>query len=397
MHIVQVEDFFYPEAGDQINILSKYFVKLGHRVSIVCAEMEKMPDFLIEFYDIGELKKMDELYSERYGVEIYRIPLRGYSLNRYIFESNVFSIVDSLCPDILYVHGNDTYIGCRYLLKASKCGYPIVTDSHMLMMASTSKWHGMFAFLYKNTLAKIIIKHEIPVIRTQNDLYVEEELGIPLRLAPFIPLGSDMGIFHADLERRLEFRKENNIGLDSFLVVYAGKLDYSKGADILSEALIDKIESNKQIEFLIVGNTVGEFGNSIEKNFVNSENIIHRLPTQKYIDLAPIFQSCDLVVFPKQCSLSFYDVQACGVPVLSENNQINVERNSHGNAICFQSGNAIDLRKKIIQMSELNDDEYEEMSLKAYEYIKNNYDYGEIAKKYLCILEDTYNKWRVEK
>ena len=49
MKIVQIEDFFHPDAGYKINILSKYFARMGHETVIITAELDKMPDFLTSF------------------------------------------------------------------------------------------------------------------------------------------------------------------------------------------------------------------------------------------------------------------------------------------------------------------------------------------------------------
>ena len=56
MKIVNVEDFFHPDAGYQINILSKYHVALGHDVTIITAQMEKVPVTLTSFFGRENIK-----------------------------------------------------------------------------------------------------------------------------------------------------------------------------------------------------------------------------------------------------------------------------------------------------------------------------------------------------
>jgi hypothetical protein len=56
----------------------------------------------------------------------------------------------------------------------------------------------------------------------------------------------------------------------------------------------------------------------------------------------------DLAVFPKQCSLSFFDVQSTGIPVLMELNEINEKRSKNGACILFKPLDIIDFRSKII-------------------------------------------------
>ena len=50
MKIVQLEDFFHPDAGYKINILSKYFARMGHETVILTAGLDRMPDYLTSFF-----------------------------------------------------------------------------------------------------------------------------------------------------------------------------------------------------------------------------------------------------------------------------------------------------------------------------------------------------------
>src|SRR5699024_1833755 len=103
----------------------------------------------------------------------------------------------------------------------------------------------------------------------------------------------------------------NSIAEDAFVILYAGKLDESKGGKLLAEALREPLKTDRAVVFLVVGNTSGSYGAEVETLFQTSKNRVLRFPTQRYADLAPFYQAADLAVFPRQCSLSFYDVQAC--------------------------------------------------------------------------------------
>ena len=78
LKIVQIEDFFHPDAGYKINILSKYFAKMGHETVIITAELDKIPDFLVSFFGRDNIEERDREYERRYGVKIIRRPIRAY-------------------------------------------------------------------------------------------------------------------------------------------------------------------------------------------------------------------------------------------------------------------------------------------------------------------------------
>ena len=389
MKIVHIEDYFHPDAGYQINILPKYMVKAGHDVTIITSQMDKIPEKLTKFFGSDNIAERDKEYCNQYGVKIIRIPVNGFVANRVVLSRELYKTIKLEKPDVVYVHGNDSWTGIRMLLRYHRNEYPIMLDSHMLAMASTSRFSRVFRFMYKSFITPIIKRNELFVIRTQDDPYVEKYLGIPHELSPWISVGSDTMLFKPDLELRHVIRNELNIAKDDFVVLYAGKLDAAKGGMLLAETIQKRISSEQGIVFLIIGNTVGEYGRQVEDTFNKCENRIIRLPSQKYSDLQKYYAASDLAVFPKQCSLSFYDVQASGLPVVSEDNNINCERCSHGNGMNFRSGDSNDFREKILCFLSLNQQAMEKYRRNSREYIVDGFDYFDISNDYINYLDKT--------
>ena len=168
----------------------------------------------------------------------------------------------------------------------------------------------------------------------------------------------------------------------------------SKGGLFLAKSIRDKISDKKDVVFLIIGNTTGDYGKLVDKEFDKSDNRIIRIPTQKYTELANWFQTADLAVFPKQCSLSFYDVQACGLPVLFENNTINIDRAQHKNAMTFESNNMESFRDKLRCFIEMPKEEFDCYINNAKCFIEAEYNYQSIAEKYMHEIQLAYEKQR---
>lgn len=392
MIIVNIEDFFHPSAGYQINILPKYLSKFGHKVYIITSQMEKEPQSLTSFFGRDNIEILDKEYQEKYNIEIIRLPLKAFISGRAIFTKELEKTIKQLNPDVLYVHGNDTFVGMWALLKQKKWKIPLVMDSHMLKMASKNRFNKIFHWFYRKVFTPKIVKHKIPIIRTQDDLYVEEVLGIPIGQAPWISYGSDTLLFYPNEEVKMAFREEYGIEKGGFVVVYTGKLDESKGGRLLAETFQKKFNVSKNVTLIVVGNTVGDYGREVDELFSKSENRIIRFPTQKYQDLAKFYQIADLSVFAKQCSLSFYDAQACGLPVLSEDNNINIDRCSYNNGWNFKANDVDDFRAKIELAVNMETDKYKEVSDNAYNYIINKYNYEDKAREYEAILCQAFEK-----
>lgn len=387
MKIVHVEDVFHPDTGYQLNLLSKYMVAAGHDVTIICAETTRLPKDFMSFFGSEDINKRDAEFTRKYGVRIIRVPIYGYYSGRAFLSSELFRIIKKENPDIVYVHGNDTVTGIRFLLHRKELNYPLVMDSHMLDMAAKNRFSKVFRLAYRYLFTPIIISNKIPVIRTQDSDFVEKAYGIPLSQAPWISTGSDTMLFKPDKSVKEWMRRNQNIPDNAFVITYAGKLDEAKGGMLLADALYEKLSCDKELCFVVIGNTNGDYGKKVEQRLSESKNRIIRFPTQKYMELAPFFQMSDLVVFPKQCSLSFYDAQACGVPVIFEENEVNSKRAMYNSAKTFSQDSIDGIRDCIVEMASMSNENYMKMSDAAVAMVKNSYDYKDICNIYLSILE----------
>lgn len=393
MKILHWDEMFHPSFGYQINVLAKFQAKQGHEVVIVSSDnIENHPTFS-SFGNKENIKYEDELYSGRYGVKIIRLPIHRVVSGRVIYKRGYIKKIKELNPDVIMCHTNDTLSSIRIAQKYKSINIPIVFDNHMLEMASRNPFSKLFRLYFKKCVTPIIKNNKWVVIRTQDDNYVNKCLGIPESQTPFISFGSDTTLFHPDCRVRDEFRQIHNIKQNDFVVVYTGKLDEAKGGILLAKAFEKKFMTDRNIVLLVVGNSNGVYGQSVEKLFLKSENRIIRFPTQKYIDLAQFYQASDLSIFPKQCSLSFYDVQACGLPVVSEDNNINKDRLQYDNGVNFNAGNVEDFKEKILKIIKMSEIEYKQMSQNAYEFVKDNYDYEIVADKYTRLLMYEYNRF----
>ena len=393
MHIVHIEDFFHPLAGYKYNIISKYMIKYGHKVTIVAPSLEYRNDILTNFFGKDNIEELDKEFTNKYGVRIVRLNVKKYFRTRAIYDLNELNgVVQSLKPDILSI-GIEIVPAYFFLLKYKKLGCPIVLDCHNIKSATTFFAAPLHHLIHRLIFTPIIKKNDIRIIRCVDDNYIEECLNLPLTNSPIVSFGSDLQIFHKNEEIYDDFRKTHNLDNDDIVFAYIGKLDVSKGGDMLAEAFSKKFDTKKRICLIIVGNNNYEQPDVLEKKLDNSENVIFRYPTQKYIDLPKFYQCADAVVFPRQCSLSFFDAQACGLPVIAENISINKDRLSHNNGLLFESNSIKSLRESIQKYIDMTTNEKELLSKNSYNFVVKNYNYEDKAKQYINILIDEYNKF----
>lgn len=396
MKIVHIEDFILPDAGYQVNILTKLQVDQGHDVHIVTSSLNKAPANLANFFGTENVEKRDLEFKRRTGVKIHRQNVIACISSRVVYYPSVFKVVDNLKPDIIYVHGEDTLIGMQFIVRSLWQKYPMILDCHMLEMASVNRFKNLFRWFFRKTIAPIVVKKNIPLIRTVDTDYVEKCLGIPLSHTDLLSFGSDISLFTPNHERYYTFRNTHSIAEDDLLVIYAGKLDEHKGALFFAESIRKKIHvpGSASVAFLIIGTTSGTYGENVESIFSLSENRILRYNTLPYYDLASYYQVADVSVFPRQCSLSYFDVQATGLPVIMEENEVNLKRAETGSCLLFPPGDTKAFRQNIVNFYSLSKEARSVMKQQSRLQIVDNFNYLDVAKHYTKVLERAVRAFR---
>lgn len=385
MRIVYVDETFHPAYGYQSNPLAKFQNKQGNEVIIVTVSKDQIHPVYRAFGDNGEtVEEDDKKYTLNTGVKIVRVKTYGYFMHRAVYNNTLFKTVRSLNPDVVFVHCVETLTAMRFLMHKKE--WPLLFDSHMLSMASQSKFVGMYEAVYRAFFKRIIEKNQYFVIRTQDDNYVNHNLGISESLTPFISFGTDTMMFAPSSQVRDSFRKANNIPEDDFVVIYTGKLTAEKNGMLLADAFYEKFDTN--VTLVCVGSPPDdEYGKNVVNRLKESKNRVIMFPTQGYMDLPKFYQMADLSVFPKQCSMSFYDAQSCGLPVVSEENNVNCQRCSHDNGDNFKPGDVADFRAKILKFAHMDREEWGRFSKNSRKFIESGYDYALIAEEYTRYLK----------
>ena len=389
MKVLHIEDFFHPNAGYQLNVLAKFMARDGHDVSIITSEMEKMPPHLTEFFGDSNIEREDCEFEKKYNIKIFRVPIYANISGRSIYKcGSVWNLIDEINPDVLYVHGSDTYIAIRVFLRMNKFKCTVVSDNHMVDMASANRFRSLFRCAYRAFITPIIQKYKIPIIHDANIDYIFAHFKIPKQLGPSVSIGTDTMLFHPNEKKRNAFRNANGISTEAFLVLYAGKLDENKGGMLLAELTCQELRTNTEIVYVFIGNAIGEYGQSVENLFSKSKYRILRFPTQPYSRLADFYQAADIALIAKQCSLSLYDFAATGLPIVAEDNETNVNRiKSLGAGKTFASGDVNAFAAAVAAYANMPDREFMIEKELIAKNAKEQYGYDKQYKKYISVIK----------
>ncbi len=396
MRFVHVEDFVHPDAGYQLNLLGRLQVKQGHEVIIVTSELTHVPDYLVNFFGRDQIHEKDEKYFKETGVRILRYPTYNWYSSRAVFKPGLQKFLKSLKPDVLFIHGEDTLTGMQLLRNYKKMNLPYVLDCHMLEMASQNRFREYFRKFFRKFITPIILKNNIPLIRVVDSDFVQKHFNIPLEKTHLLSFGTDTDYFKPDAQDKKNYRAELGLKDDDFVVLYAGKLDYQKGGQFLADTLLEKFvpKNSKNVKVIVVGTaSKDDYGQNVEKTLSESENNIIRFPTQPYSGLERFYKMADIAVFPRQCSMSYFEVQSCAVPVVLEENEINMDRVSNKKGLIFKLEDKDDFRNKILQFAEMSDDDFKVYQENARKNILDHYNYIPIAQKFTDVMIAEYHRF----
>lgn len=395
MHFVHVEDFFHPDAGYQLNLLSRLQVREGYKVTVITGEIDKFPNFVTSFFGKDNIEERDRNFEDATGVKIIRHPMYIYYSGRAIFKPGLHKLIKQQKPDVLFIHNEDTVTGIKLLWSYKRMNIPYVLDCHMLEMASENRFREYFRLFYRKFVTPVILKNDIPLIRVVDTDFVEKHYSIPLKKTHLLSFGTDSDFYKPDNDVKKRFRSILNIDINDFVVVYAGKLDESKGGKFLADAIEAKINlSDRNIKFIVIGNVPkDEYGLSVEDTFKNSQNSILRFPTQPYSNLAKYYQIADIAIFPRQCSMSYFEVQSCGLPVVLEKNEINLDRVSNKKGLIFSQNSIIEIRNAIEKFGNMEKPDFDVYVENSRYNILRNYDFVTISKQFTTVMIDKYKRF----
>lgn len=405
MRIVHVDDNFMPTIGFQTNFLAKYAVRHGHEAIVVAGDSIRywtesgfFPKEAAE-----HLSEYDAEFTRRHGVPIIRVHSRGQLLHREVLEGRVFQIVKDLKPDVVLVHYCDALTGVRFATKARRLPYPMLSDCHMVEAGAEQQAlaRRLFHAFYRTFVTPVFRRNQIPVIAVGEDYkaYCLRHYGMTDGMLPVMPFAADTMLFRPHKEARTDFRAKYGIGEGDFVCVYTGKIQPSKKVLLLAKAFGRKFNGAGRAVLVLVGSGAGDYYDAVKAAVDSSENTVLMFPTQQVEGLAWFYQAADLAVWPGACSLSFFDAQACALPVVAERISSNEERikPEFDNGALFAPDDEGALRAALESLCNMDRGRLKQMGDNGLKIIRDRYDYDNVSGDVEKLMEDTRTKWKARR
>jgi glycosyltransferase involved in cell wall biosynthesis len=374
MRIAHINMFFLPTFGGVEQVvyeLAKRQVADGHEVHVFCCDSDKNK--------IIEIK--EEILE---GIHVHRFPYWfRLSFNTFIWPSLLSRFGKFGNFDIVHSHvsGHAYILFAGILSKLKKFKY--IHTTHCPWTDSSFRPWILRPFLFFNDLFfnrisfslidKIIAitPWEMPIL----EKYVDKEK------IKIIPNGVD-GILFNKIKNN-QFKKKNNI-TEKYLVLFFGRLNPTKGPEMLAKAAINITKKRKDIAFVWVGPDEGKAEEVIEL-IKQYKNMKYLGPIKGKEKIAEMYQSADIYVLPSYregLPLTLFEAMASGLPIVaSPVNGIPYEMKENENGLFSDYGNLESLEKNILGI--IDDKELAKKMSENNIKKSKDYDWDKIYKEYM--------------
>ncbi len=370
--------FFPDKYSYQENMLPKYHKILGYDVSVI-AGLEVFDENGKSVY----LPKASS-YDNEYGIPVIRLALRkdnqiNKKLKRYV---GLYEALEKTKPDVMFIHGcqflciNEVV---RYLKKHSNV--TVFVDNHADFSNSATN------FISKNILHKIIwkscAKKILPFtskfygVLPARVEFLKDIYGLPKEKVGLLVMGADDEFVGSASQPtvRKDFRKENGLCENDFVIAFGGKIDGFKKQVLLLMDAVNQID-NEKLKLIVFGSVTQELKQDIESRCSDKVKYIGWKNSEESYN---IFASCDLACFPGRHSVFWEQVTGQGTPMLVKHWQGTTHIDLGGNVEFLYEDSVEEIKRKLIEIIEPQ--KYSQMKAVAVNKGMSVFSYRDIAKR----------------
>ncbi|HEX9060020.1 MAG TPA: glycosyltransferase family 4 protein [Clostridia bacterium] len=367
--------------GRFVEYYTKHLTEDGHKIwAFACntGSMEKKKEYknLVLYRPLNRLMKAIMPWKVSRGLMIIYYNLASYLLLR--------KIIKDIRIDVVSVHD---WMSCPVgILCAMTLKIPVVFHVHSTEFTMVPwnkrnilfKFIGVFERLMADLASKIIVASE-----EMHKLLVEH--GWNSKKIRVVPYGHDNSSLRfsgeeSQVSSALKIRSKINVLPDEKVLVFAGRLIYSKGIFQLLKAMAQVVKTNPRVKLVILGAGEKKKIDSLinELGLTNNVFAYHRFLGIK--DVAEHYLMADICIFPslyEPFGLVALEAMSMGKPVIlgSGFSKRFCGTPDNPTAILVDSQNTNEMAKAILML--LDDPEKStKMGREAKKYVKSSFDWS---------------------
>lgn len=316
MKILQITPSYKPawETGGTARVayeVSRRLVERGHEVTVFTTDRAKKR--------LHETKMKPQLV-DAVRVYYFRNLSNILALNNIPIPLGYLSALSKGIekPDLIHIHEHRSTLAFAAAIYASKANVPYVVQSHGSLASTIGK--RRFKGFYDMAIGNWIL-HNASGIIALSEAEKQEccSMGVPSEKVAVIPNGFDTTAY-ASLPHKGSFKSRMGLEPDDRIVLYLGRMNRSKGLDLLVEAYSIIARARHDVILALVGPDDGD-RNRLER-LAHSLNLRRKIVFLDFVSEDEKMQALvdsDVLVIPKFYGfpLTFLEACACGVPLIT--------------------------------------------------------------------------------
>jgi len=310
MRILQVIPYFHPKRGGDVNVcynISKQLAKRSHEVMIITTDFE----FDKEFAESIEKEGVEVITFHcvaNFGLFLYSPNMKKW------LKQNIRNY------DVIHLHTYRAYQNnvIWHYAKKNKVPYVIQAHGSLLTFFVKPRLKKLYDLVWGYRILKDAVK-VIAITKTEAEQY--KKMGVDEDKIEIVPNGIDPSQYK-NLPKRGRFRKKYGIKDEEKIILYVGRLNESKGIDLLIEAFASLTDEFPNIKLVLIGPDNG-YQLKLEKMAIDLK-IMDKVIFTGFIsqtDKIAAFVDADVFVTPSFSGfpVTFLEGCACGVPIITTN------------------------------------------------------------------------------
>ncbi len=250
------------------------------KVVIAVEEFDPAKGYL-EYYLAKELATLgDDVYVLTFGLStgpntttmegfsVVNIPhsavIHGYHVPSFRGLAYILKFIKTKRPDVIHCQPLDSLLSLLLITWKSFFNYKIagsiLTQLNLVFSKTDLKTKALLA-ISQIVVKSFAAKQSEAVFAKTSELskLLSQSYCVPQRKFQIIPLGSNPEIFKPDSTARAQTRSKLRLSEGDIVLVYSGKLDATKGLDVLLQALAPLVAKEQKVKLLIIGKGKEEF------------------------------------------------------------------------------------------------------------------------------------------
>ena len=219
--------------------------------------------------------------------------------------------------EIIHLHEHRSLFAIFVFYYAKKFGVPYVIQAHgslpnTIGKSKVKRWYDLI-------IGKKILKGATFLLALNKTEAVDYEgLGVNPDAVRIIPNGIKLSE-HNNLIKRNGFKERFSIPFDQKIILYVGRLDPTKGIDLLIHSFTNILTEIKKVSLVIIGGGKEE---AIYKKLVTSLNLEEKVVFTGFIsekDKMAAYIDADVFVTPSFTGfpMTFLEACLCGTPIVT--------------------------------------------------------------------------------